>query len=90
MKIYMKHIRTGFEGYFSTLGLNKGLAKGSHNKVFWAGALNAILNKQPFFAADPFIGCDMAIGTALRLTVKMDWLLAIRKTGLNMPHGPRI
>ena len=28
------HFRTGFEGYFSTLGLKKDLVKGSNNKLF--------------------------------------------------------
>ena len=34
-----EHLRTGFEGYFSTMGLEKGVESGSHNKVFWTGAL---------------------------------------------------
>lgn len=33
------HFRTGFEGYFSTLGLKSDLVKGSHNKLFWTGVL---------------------------------------------------
>ena len=33
-----KHFRAGFEGYFSTMGIRQ-LADGSHNKLFWAGAL---------------------------------------------------
>jgi hypothetical protein len=125
-----EHFRTGFEGYFSTLGLKQDLVKGSHNKVFWAGALadcfwkvgrfypyvgatigggmetayymfagdshdwlpeaNVVLNKQPFFAVDPFVGCDIAVGEALRLTVKVDWLMAIHHASLNRPMGPRI
>ena len=51
---------------------------------------NAVFNKQPFFAVDPFLGCDMAVGEALRLTLKVDWLMAIRSTGLNRPLGPRV
>ena len=125
-----EHIRTGFEGYFSTMGLRKDVASGSHNKVFWAGALtdyywkagnlypyigatvgggmetafymfegdkhdwmpeaNTVLHKQPFFAFDPFVGCDIQVGEALRLTVKADWLMAINNEGLNKPLGPRI
>lgn len=125
-----KHFRAGFEGYFSNMGLDKGLEKGSYNKLFWTGALvdwywkagrffpyvgatagggmetahyifegdshdwepeaNAVFNKQPFFALDPFIGCDIAVGEALRITIKADWLMAIRKSGLNKPLGPRI
>ena len=36
---FTKHFRAGFEGYFSTMGLKKELAEGSHNKVFWSGVL---------------------------------------------------
>ena len=123
------HFRTGFEGYFSNMGLKKEVESGSHNKVFWTGALadwywkagifypyigttigggmetafyifegdkhdwlpeTAVFHKQPFFAVDPFIGCDIAVGEAMRLTVKTDWLLAINNEGLNRPFGPRI
>ena len=49
-----------------------------------------LYKKHPFLAIDPFIGCDFAVGEALRLTVKADWLMAIRKEGLNKPLGPRI
>ena len=125
-----KHFRTGFEGYFSTMGLKKAVDSGSHNKVFWTGALadfywnvgrfypyagatigggmetscyifagnkhdwipetSVVYRKQGFFALDPFIGCDIAVGEALRLTVKADWLMAINNEGLNKPLGPRI
>lgn len=124
-----EHFRSGFEGYFSTVGLRKEVVSGSHNKVFWAGALadwfwksgrfypyigttvgggmetafyifegdkhdwlpeSAVLHKQPFFALDPFVGCDIEVGEALRLTVKADWLFAINNEGLNRPLGPRI
>lgn len=124
------HIRAGFEGYFSNMGLDDEVASGSYNKLFWVGALTdyywkvgrcypyfglslgggsetafymfegnmydwlpepkAILHKQPFFAIDPFIGCDIAVGEALRLTIKTDWLFAINSDGLNRPLGPRI
>lgn len=128
---FTKHFRAGFEGYFSTLGLSDDTVKsGSHNKLFWSGALvdwywksgrfypyigttigggmetayymfegdkhdwhrepDAVFHKQPFFAVDPFIGCDIAVGEALRLTVKADWLMAINNEGLNKPLGPRI
>ncbi|MBO5890402.1 MAG: hypothetical protein J6Q28_03110 [Alistipes sp.] len=124
------HFRTGFEGYVSTLGLREGVAKGSHNKIFWTGLLadwywqkgrfypyvgatvgggmettylmfegdsgdwkpepNAVFRKSGFVAVDPFVGCDIALGEAVRVTVKMDWLLAMRKSGLNSPTGPRL
>lgn len=124
------HFRTGFEGYVSTLGLKRDIAKGSHNKIFWTGLLadwywqkgrfypyagatvgggmetsylmfeggandwkpedKSVFKKEGFFAIDPFVGCDIALGEAVRVTVKMDWLLALRRSGLNAPTGPRI
>ena len=124
------HFRTGFEGYFSTVGLKKDLVKGSHNKVFWAGMLadwfwkagkvypyigatvgggmetafymfdgsssdwlkepDVVFHKQPFFAVDPFVGCDVAVGAVLRLTFKVDWLMAFNSGGFNRPTGPRV
>lgn len=124
------HFRTGFEGYVSTLGLKRDIAKGSHNKIFWTGLLadwywqkgrfypyagatvgggmetsylmfdgsandwkpedKAVFKKEGFFAVDPFVGCDIALGEAVRVTVKMDWLLALRRSGLNAPTGPRL
>lgn len=130
-KIHLsKHFRTGFEGYFSTAPIYKGLESGSHNKLFWVGALadwfwqkgkfvpyvgvtagggmetsfylldgdkydwelekEALLHKQPFFALDPYVGLEYAVGKALRLTLKADWLLAINSEGLNRPIGPRV
>lgn len=35
----MQHFRVGFDGYFSTMPLRKNIINGSHNKVFWTGAL---------------------------------------------------
>lgn len=124
------HFRTGFEGYVSTMGLSKNIAKGSHNKIFWTGLLadwywqkgilypyigatlgggmettylmfegssddwqtegDAIFHKGGFVAVDPFVGCDIALGEAVRLTFKMDWLFAIRHSGINEPYGPRL
>lgn len=124
------HFRTGFEGYVSTMGLKRDIAKGSHNKIFWTGLLadwywqkgkfypylgvtvgggmetsylmfdgsssdwqseeDAVFRKEGFVAVDPFIGCDIALGEAVRLTFKTDWLFAIRKAGLNKPYGPRL
>lgn len=124
------HFRAGFEGYVSTVGLHDGVESGSHNKVFWTGAMvdwfwqigkfypyagvtvgggqetafymfegdkhdwlpetDSVFHKQPFFALDPFIGVDYAIGKAMRLTLKADWLQAVNSDGLNRPTGPRI
>lgn len=130
-KIHLtKHFRAGFEGYFSNAPLNKGMASGSFNKLFWAGALadwfwqfdkfypyvgvtvgggmetafymfngnkhdweseiDAVFHKQPFFCIDPYVGLEYAVGKALRLTLKADWMTVINSDGLNKPHGPRI
>ena len=125
-----KHFRTGFEGYFSTAPIRKEVKSGSHNKLFWTGALadwywkigkavpyfgttfgggmetsyylfegdkhdwnieqKSVLHKQPFFAIDPYAGVEYAVGEALRLTLKADWLMAINSDGLNRPMGPRV
>lgn len=55
----------------------------------WQREENAVFRKAGFVAVDPFAGCDIAIGEAVRLTFKVDWLLAIRKQELNRPCGPR-
>ena len=127
---FTKHFRAGFEGYFSTAPIRKDVQSGSHNKLFWTGALadwfwqkgkfipyigvtvgggmetafymfegnkydwepidNAVLHKQPFFALDPYAGVEYAVGKALRLTMKADWLIAINSDGFNRPTGPRL
>ena len=126
---FTKHLRAGFEGYFSTAPLSRGVESGSHNKLFWTGALvdwfwkcgkfypyigatigggmetalymfqgdkhdwkaeeMVVLHKQPFFAFDPCVGVEYAVGKALRLTLKADWMIAINSDGLNRPIGPR-
>lgn len=60
------------------------------NSNDWKPEGDAIFRKAGFVAVDPFVGCDIAIGEAVRLTFKADWLLAIRKTELNKPYGPRL
>ena len=129
-KIHLtEHFRTGFEGYFSTAPIKKGVVSGSNNKLFWTGVLadwfwecgkfipyigttlgggtetsffmfegdkhdweleEAVLHKQPFFAIDPYVGVEYAVGKALRLTLKADWLPALNSDGLNKPMGPRV
>lgn len=60
------------------------------DKHDWLPEASAVYNKKPFFAVDPFVGVEYAVGEALRLTLKADWLLAVNKDGLNRPMGPRI
>lgn len=50
----------------------------------------AVYHKQPFFALDPFVGVEYAVGGALHLTMKADWLVAVNSDGFNRPHGPRL
>ena len=56
----------------------------------WTPEPNAVFRKEGFVAVDPFVGCDISLGEAMRVTLKIDWLLAMRKSGLNSPTGPRI
>ena len=127
---FSEHFRAGFEGYFSTAPIKRGVVSGSHNKLFWTGLLadwffqrdkfipyvgatlgggmetsffmfegdkhdwveegRTVLHKQSFFAIDPYVGVEYAVGKALRLTLKADWLFALNADGLNEPMGPRV
>lgn len=60
------------------------------DKNDWLPETEAVFHKQPFFAADPFVGVEYAVGKAFRLSLKADWLLAFNSEGLNRPMGPRI
>ena len=60
------------------------------DKHDWLPEADAVYNKKPFLAFDPFVGVEYALGDALHLTLKADWLLAINNDGLNRPMGPRI
>lgn len=60
------------------------------DKHDWDIEQKSVLHKQPFFAIDPYVGMEYAVGEALRLTIKADWLFAINSDGLNRPMGPRV
>lgn len=60
------------------------------DKHDWTPEGMTVLHKQPFFAIDPYVGVEYAVGKALRLTLKADWMLAINSDGLNRPMGPRV
>ena len=74
---FTKHFRAGFEGYFSNVGLKKGVFQsGSHNKLFWTGAL-----ADWFWTCGkltPYVGTTVGGGmeTALYMTDgdKHDWV----------------
>lgn len=71
-----KHFRTGFEGYFSNMGLKKSIGDGSYNKVFWAGALADWFWKAGKFY--PYIGATVGGGMETAFYIfegnKHDWL----------------
>ncbi len=74
---FTNHFRAGFEGYFSNVGLRKEpFQSGSHNKVFWAGALADWFWKCGRFT--PFAGAGTGGGmeTACYILAgdKHDWL----------------
>ena len=60
------------------------------DKHDWTPEGKTVLHKQPFLAIDPYMGVEYAVGKALRLTLKADWMLAINSDGLNKPMGPRV
>ena len=60
------------------------------DKHDWKPEGMTVLHKQPFLAVDPYVGVEYAVGKALRLTLKADWMLAINSDGLNKPMGPRV
>ena len=60
------------------------------DKHDWVEEGRTVLHKQPFFAIDPYVGVEYAVGKALRLTLKADWLFALNADGLNEPMGPRV
>ena len=72
---FTDHFRAGFEGYFSSAPIRKGVESGSHNKVFWTGALADFFWKQGKFV--PYVGLTMGGGmeTAFYLFDgnKYDW-----------------
>lgn len=56
----------------------------------WQPESDAVFNKQTFLAVTPFVGCDFMVSKLLHLTLKVDCLHSIGKTGLLMPLGPRL
>ena len=70
------HFRAGFEGYFSTMGIDQEMAvDGSFNKVFWTGILGDFF--WTFGKFKPYVGTTVGGGmeTAFYMTGdKHDWL----------------
>ena len=55
----------------------------------WAPIDGTRYHKQGFMAIDPFIGCDIIVSGPMHLTMKVDYLCALRDSRL-LPHGPRV
>ena len=74
---FTDHFRAGFEGYFSSAPIRNGLESGSHNKVFWTGALADFFWKKGKFV--PYIGATVGGGMETAFYMfegdKYDWEL---------------
>jgi len=55
----------------------------------WGPETNAVFHKQGFFAVDPYVGCDFAVGKSFHLTLKADFLCCLSGGELLQPIGPR-
>lgn len=74
---FTDHFRTGFEGYFSTAPMRDGVESGSHNKLFWTGALADFFWKKGKFV--PYVGATVGGGMETSFYLfegdKHDWEL---------------
>ena len=59
------------------------------NNHDWEKESDVVINKTPFFAIDPIIGCDYCISDAIHITVKFDCLFGFGNENLYLPIGPR-
>ena len=55
----------------------------------WKKESNVVINKTPFFAIDPIIGCDYCLSDAIHLTFKIDYLIGLGNSDLHLPKGAR-
>ena len=72
---FSDHFRAGFEGYFSSAPLRNGVESGSHNKLFWTGALADFFWKKGKFV--PYVGATVGGGMETSFYMfegnKYDW-----------------
>ena len=50
----------------------------------------AMLTKQSFGYANPYVGVDWCMTRRIHMTFRMDWMMAFAKKDLQMPTGPRL
>lgn len=55
----------------------------------WEQETNVVINKNPFVAIDPIVGCDYCISEAFHITLKFDCLFGFGSNDLYLPVGPR-
>ena len=74
---FSQHFRAGFEGYFSSAPIKNELESGSHNKVFWTGALADFFWKKGKFV--PYVGATLGGGMETAFYMfegnKHDWVM---------------
>lgn len=59
------------------------------NNHDWQPEANVVINKNPFFSVDPFVGCDYCVSDAFHITLKIDCLFGFGSEDLYLPFGPR-
>lgn len=90
-----------FDFYWETgkwmpyLGLTTGGGVVTHyimlqgDKSDWLPEPVSYYNKTPFFAIDPYLGCDYCLNDTMHLTMRFDYLFALGKNA-HVPDGPRL
>ena len=56
----------------------------------WARVKETYFHKQGFFYVTPYVGCDYCVTQKLHLTFRLDYMLAVHRSELIMPTGPRL
>ena len=73
---FSEHFRAGFEGYFSTAPIKRGVVSGSHNKLFWTGLLADWFFQRGKFI--PYVGATLGGGMETSFFMfegdKHDWV----------------
>lgn len=77
------------------VGLTTGGGTVTHYLMFegdkndWVSEPVSYFNKKPFFAIDPYFGCDYCISDAMHLTMRLDYMFALGEEAY-VPAGPRL
>ena len=71
-------------------GSMKGLYILDGDQNSWEQDANSTFHKQSFFYITPYVGCDYCLTSKVHITFRLDWMLAIHKSELCLPTGPRL